>query len=849
MEIGSSSATSFYDITRVDSTMSAERAPSVQAALDAEYEIVRQIGLGGTAIVYLARQRDTGEDVAIKVIRAAYLEDEEALARFAREARFASRLDHPNIVPIRRVVPLGDGGVALVMRHVAGRTLKTLIRDNGRLSAEQASQIFRDVAMGLGSAHAMDIIHRDVKPENIFIDDNGRALLADFGLARSTSGDAGVTMTGVAVGTPSYMPPEQIEAGTLDARGDIYSLGLVAWEMLTGKRPWDGEGLYALLYHQKYDRLPDVREFREDVPDRFAEVIATAIQKSPDGRWQSTAEMIAALDGAVPSHRPFPQPIGSDTVRIPRAEIVSEMPAVVEGRTVVSAKLSAAERLDAVRALESTLEPDPPRRRLRVVAGLLGVAAALILAGWWVHAFNAIRNDEQVASQPIALQAKPAPSSPIAQATIAQASSAPVDSANATTLSLRNGDVAPLRPTVPAPPPQEQHPAIGENKAPPVSPRPAPIARPPAPITAPPAPIVAPTRATIVAGGMHTCLIGTEGGGYCWGANSRGQLGTNSSERASTPTPVGSLADVAELTAGMSHSCAIVRSGAAFCWGDNDRGQLGDGSNDARALPVPLANGHRFRALAAGASHSCGLETDGTAWCWGANARGQLGNGNSKDSNVPIAVVTVGGRYAALALGWDFTCALDAAGHAYCWGANDSGQLGTRDNIDRDKPTLVSSELAFVSIAAGAAHTCAVMANGDTYCWGKNSSGQLGDGTTNSRAFPARVKGGARFTSITAGAAHSCAVDLEHRAQCWGLDSYGQLGDGGDDERQLQPILVAGGHAFSSVRAFGSHTCGATTSGEAFCWGYNLEGQLGDGTRTNRSRPVYLEVPAGRGGQ
>src|SRR3954454_12882267 len=173
--------------------MSSERTPAGLAALDPEYWILGEIGRGGTAIVYLARERATGAEVAIKLIRAKYLEDEEAMARFAREARFVAQLDHPNIVGVHAVLDLGASGIALVMAHIDGRTLKQLIHDERPLRIDRVVPILRDVALALAAAHARGIVHRDVKPENIFIDADGRALLADFGVARSMSGDTQLT--------------------------------------------------------------------------------------------------------------------------------------------------------------------------------------------------------------------------------------------------------------------------------------------------------------------------------------------------------------------------------------------------------------------------------------------------------------------------------------------------------------------------------------------------------------------------------------------------------------------------------------------------------------------------------
>ena len=299
--------------------MSSERTPAALAALAPYYDILKEIGRGGTAVVYLARDRVTGQEMAIKVILAKYLEDEEAIARFAREARFLAQLDHPNIVGVHEVLDLGAAGIALVMRHIEGRTLKQVIHDERPLRRDRVVRVMREVAEALAYAHALGIVHRDVKPENIFIDSDDRALLADFGVARSMSGDTQLTMHGVAIGTPSYMAPEQIDGGELDGRADIYSLGLVAWEMFTGHRPWEGESLYAVLYHQRHHELPDVREMRQDVTDELADVISGAIEKEPGARWQSMEGLIAALDGAAPSRQAKAHvPVSTDTVRFAR---------------------------------------------------------------------------------------------------------------------------------------------------------------------------------------------------------------------------------------------------------------------------------------------------------------------------------------------------------------------------------------------------------------------------------------------------------------------------------------------------------------------------------------------------
>ena len=168
--------------------------PSDLRALEREYELIRELGQGGMAAVYLARRRDTGRLVAIKAIRARYLDDLDAVRRFAREARTVAGLDHPNIVRTEAIEQIGERAVAIIMEHVPGGTLRDWLREHGSLGAEHAEGILRDLANALGYAHRRGIVHRDVKPENVFLDArNGRALLSDFGIARPIEAEGGIT--------------------------------------------------------------------------------------------------------------------------------------------------------------------------------------------------------------------------------------------------------------------------------------------------------------------------------------------------------------------------------------------------------------------------------------------------------------------------------------------------------------------------------------------------------------------------------------------------------------------------------------------------------------------------------
>ena len=265
-------------------------------ALEADYQIIRELGRGGMAVVYLARDRATRAEIAIKLVRAKYVEDEEALARFAREADLLARLQHPRIVTIHAIRQLENNSLAIIMEMVPGRTLKEVIRRRGPLSYDRATTVLCDIAEALAYAHGKGVVHRDVKPENIFLDEStGRALLSDFGVARTMDNDTSLTVTGVAIGTPSYMSPEQIDGTSLDGRSDIYSLGLVGWEMLTGRKPWDGESLYSVIYRQKNDRLPSLELLHPGHPESLLTGIEVAIEKDPNARWASAEALIDQL--------------------------------------------------------------------------------------------------------------------------------------------------------------------------------------------------------------------------------------------------------------------------------------------------------------------------------------------------------------------------------------------------------------------------------------------------------------------------------------------------------------------------------------------------------------------------
>ncbi|MBT8337461.1 MAG: serine/threonine protein kinase, partial [Gemmatimonadetes bacterium] len=272
---------------------------SVRATLEAlgpGFELLRELGRGATAIVYLVRDHELDRDLAVKVIRSSFGADEEAMARLDREAKLVARLQHPNIVKLYGTQHLPDGSMVLLMEHVPGRNLKELLQDTGPLPPRRAMALLEDVASALAYAHRRKIVHRDVKPENIYIDDEvGTARLADFGVARPWDLDTRLTLPGESLGTPAYMAPEQIDGGDVDGRSDVFSLGLVAYEMLAGEHPWEGDSIYSIIFKQKHEDPPDLRTIRPDISDRVVAIVERAVHKAPDERWASADEMLDAL--------------------------------------------------------------------------------------------------------------------------------------------------------------------------------------------------------------------------------------------------------------------------------------------------------------------------------------------------------------------------------------------------------------------------------------------------------------------------------------------------------------------------------------------------------------------------
>jgi hypothetical protein len=926
------------------------------ATLEGDFELKGELGRGATSIVYLLRDRALDRNVALKVIRGGYGIDEEAVARLEREAHLVAQLQHPNIVKLFGTHRLGDGTFALLMEHVPGRNLKEVLRSAGALPVSDVLEILKDVASALAYAHRRRIVHRDVKPENIYIDEEvGAARLADFGVARPWDQDSRLTVPGASLGTPAYMSPEQIDGKEVDGRSDVYSLGLVGYEMILGRHPWEGENVFTTIFKQKNELLPLDLPGLKDFPT-LALILEKSLHKDPRDRWETAGVLLQELRTVVPQRRPQEQgpwiPVFETVGRAEERSVErgesgegEEIDWGALGKDVRSADARGSARdpvLPERRAVDGeqagdgvALSASPPFsplavpvRRKRRAAMLWGVLAVAILAGafgsyWWIirpggAAVEAgpLSTVPPLAPSPdlvVPSQRDAARGAPVLRllagdslqgrvgtlAMVAVRATYPdggpladslvrfrvvegegvLDAAEVRTggdgmaqvgvrLPRRVGVVvveaalpgpaqAPLRvrfEAIAGPPVavarlsgDRQSGAPGRALAGPIAVR----------ITDDLGNVVPGSevrfRVTGGGGSVRPPSVRTDGAGRAFArwtlgdstgaqrlavaaAGARDSLVTfeatavppadSALEAAPRPAPAATLPVQVRsqaFTVGGSHVCGIVR-GAASCRGNLVRGLGGGASLEG------------LRALAAGVSHQCGLSESGEAWCWGANESGQLGDGTTEDRAEAHRVVTEA-TFTVLAGGLSHTCGLDARGAAYCWGRNLGGQLGDGTRTDHGQPGPVAGGYTFERMVAGWNHTCGQAAGGRTLCWGLNGDGQLGDGTRIDRVVPTRVPGS--FRAMVAGAAHTCGISGDE-VQCWGDNGFGQLGDGGSQDRAT-PAPVRGLPAAARALAAGAvHSCALLADGSAYCWGQNLHGQLGNGTTENSAVPVLV---------
>lgn len=292
-----------------DASTTIIREQVIRDALAPNYIIERELGRGGMGAVYLARDVRLERPVAIKMLPPELAQREDLRARFLQETRTAASFSHPNIVPVHSVEE-HDNILCFVMGFVDGETLTARVARTGPLSANDATKILQECAWALSYAHGRGVVHRDVKPDNILIDRaSNRAMITDFGIARSQDNTKGLTMVGEIIGTPQYMSPEQATGESLDRRSDLYSLGVVAFFALTGRLPFESQTAHGFLTAHITKQPPQIASVRPDLPPALANAVDRLLQKNPAQRFQTGEELADYLDPLRSSRPEIPPPI------------------------------------------------------------------------------------------------------------------------------------------------------------------------------------------------------------------------------------------------------------------------------------------------------------------------------------------------------------------------------------------------------------------------------------------------------------------------------------------------------------------------------------------------------------
>lgn len=328
----------------------------------------------------------------------------------------------------------------------------------------------------------------------------------------------------------------------------------------------------------------------------------------------------------------------------------------------------------------------------------------------------------------------------------------------------------------------------------------------------------------------------------CWGDNLYGSLGNGTNTSTNSPVTVSGLSGNIVAISSSAQTCALVQSGAVYCWGKNQNGAVGDGTTKARntaAAVIGLSG--KVLALTAGNAHTCALIQGGSVQCWGSNSDGQLGDGSFLDSTKPVTVSGLSGSVAAISAGSLHTCVLLQGGSVQCWGTNFFRQLDSATLKNSSTPVNITLAGPVVALSSGGSHTCVLRQSGAVQCWGYNNYGQLGNGVTAFSSAPVTVSGlSGTVTGLVAGLDHTCVLLSSGGLQCWGYNLNGALGDGTTTNSSV-PVAVQGlSGSVSAVAGGYRHTCAAIGSSSVQCWGDGFYGQLGNGTNKGVTTPVSV---------
>ncbi len=350
---------------------------------------------------------------------------------------------------------------------------------------------------------------------------------------------------------------------------------------------------------------------------------------------------------------------------------------------------------------------------------------------------------------------------------------------------------------------------------------------------------------TTANGNSHTCAIKkADQSLWCWGGNDKGQLGQGSiSTLLSEPTEVATGGQWSSIAANGDHSCAIKDDNSLWCWGSNSAGQVGGNSSEAIInTPTAITIGSIWNKISLGTEHSCGIKADDTLWCWGDNTHSKLGDNTTKPSLIPLHIGTA--SWLEISLGDQFSCGIDGNNHLYCWGSNTSNQqghlpTGSTNAIDMTVPTSVDMDVSsWLSISSGDAHSCAIKTDETLWCWGSSSYGQAAQATKTTKT-PTQEPSLSLWLKIEADGNHSCAVRKDSSLWCWGNNTFGQLGNG-TTRLSTIPAPVLDESIWIGLSLGVDHSCAIKDDKTLWCWGDNSQSQLGDNSTNNSTIPTQI---------
>jgi len=701
-------------------------APAAPASprLIGRYEVGCELGRGGMGVVYQAHDPVLNRRVALKVIRLdgyGTTQDQAWLrARLLREARAAASLSHPNIVGIH------DSGVHeelayIAMELVDGPTLARRL-STGALERAESLAILRQAAAALDYSNAAGVVHRDVKPGNILLQNGSVVKITDFGIAKVTTGKQG-TRTTLAAGTPAYMSPEQIRSQAVDGRSDQFSLAVVAFEMLTGSPPFRAESDFDLMKQI----VDGERRTHPELPVPVDGVFARALARNSADRYGRCTDFVEALAQALAAPLPGRLRERAWIAGAAAALLVSILLALLsllphgQRRAVAPASQAAPRALfDGIPfRTEAILDERPgnpnrlagARDNRNVPSQVLGVSDVVSIGGGWPHTL-VVTGDGRV-------------------------------------LSWGGNDGGQLGDG------SENH----EGRLVPYHVR---------------FPELVSFRLA-ASGAGPSFVVTSDGIAWGWGSNNEAQIGDGTVTSRMTPVKVGGLTGVTAVSSGHAHSLALTRDGSVWTWGALSRTSMGGPSGPLQLVPVRIPALRNIRGIAAGELFSLAVDHEGAVWAWGRNIKGVLGDGTTIDHPTPVRVAGLSG-FTAVATSMHHSVALKDDGTVWAWGQNSYGELGDGTLTDRWRPVKVQGLENVMAIAANSQHTLALKRDGTVWGWGQNSYGALGDGTWIDRHTPVRAVGLAGVSAIAAGGQHSLARKNDGTLWTWGWNEYGQLG-------------------------------------------------------------------------